>query len=201
MRSGLLITVAAGVFLLLAPWLQARGWGGLLPWLLAAWLGIRALREPRRDWRLLWLALAAALANGAWWLGAGVVRWVPAVTFVLLAWLFGRTLWHPPPLIERMVRLQFADIPPYLLAYLRRLTALWSAFFVAAALISAALTLLGSERAWAGFHGLGIWFALGLLIGAEYVYRRRRFPQLDRMPPPHETFREIARHGKAFWLD
>lgn len=182
----------------------AASWPGgrnLLPWLLAAWLGVRAVREPRRSWRLLWLALAAALAGGAWWQGTAVVRWVPAVTFLLLAWLFGRTLWRPPPLIERMVRLQFAAIPPYLLAYLRRLTQVWTGFFVAAALVSAILTLLASPKVWAGFHGIGIWLATGLLVGGEYLYRRRRFPELERMPPPQETFREIVRHGKAFWLD
>ncbi len=198
MRFGI---VAAVLFLAGVVGGSALGWHKVLPWLLVAWLGVRAVREPRRPWRRLWTILAVALAGGAWWLGEGVTSWVPAVSFALLAWLFGRTLWRPPPLIERMVRLQFAEIPDYLQDYLRRLTWLWSVFFAAVALVSIALTLIGAEGAWAWFHGFGIWLLLGLLVGGEYLYRRRRFPQLERMPPPHETFREVSRRGEAFWLD
>lgn len=180
--------------------LIARGWGSLLPLAVAGWLLWRAWRSAGfAQW--LWLGLGLALLGGSLWFGAGITRWVPTVALLLVAWGFGRTLLHPPPLIERIVRLSFQDLPPYILAYLYRLTWIWTGFFLIAALISAGLTLAGSESGWLKFHGIGIYLAMAGLLGGEYCYRRWRFPELDRAPPPHETLREIVKNGKRLWQE
>ncbi|HHJ40386.1 MAG: hypothetical protein AXA67_05975 [Methylothermaceae bacteria B42] len=202
MRQAIFASLAV-VLLLAYPFLMQslaeRGWHGFLPWLLAGILGWRALRVRSRAERWLWAGLSVALVIGVLWLGPVVTKTVPGVTFLLLAWVFGRTLRSLPPLIERMVRLQFKDIPPHLLAYTRRLTQIWTVFFVLLALLSFALTWLASEQVWTWFHGIGIYLLIGLLMLGEYLYRRWRFPDLDRAPPPHETLREVIKHGKSLW--
>ncbi|GAB4358142.1 MAG: membrane protein [Methylohalobius crimeensis] len=197
---GVVLTLLFLAYPFLAQALVARGGGGALPWAIGgvllwrAWRGKGAIRG-------LWLTLGLALLGGHLWLGAQAARWVPAVAFVWVGWVFGRTLMHPPPLIERMVRLQFRDIPPYLLVYLRRLTIVWTGFFLAAATLSVGLTLVGTQSAWLGFHGFGIYLAMAVLVSGEYLYRRWRFPELERVPPPQETFREVIKHGKRLWED
>ncbi len=202
MRQAIFASIAVALLLAYPFLFQAlaeRGWHRFLPWLLAGILGWRALRTQATAERLLWGGLSLALVIGMLWLGPAVTKTVPGVTFLLLAWVFGRTLRSPPPLIERMVRLQFKDIPPHLLAYTRRLTQLWTAFFLVLALVSFALTFLAAGQVWTWFHGIGIYLLIGLLITGEYLYRRWRFPDLDRVPPPHETLREVLKHGKSLW--
>ncbi len=201
MHRWLLCTVLALLLLtypFLTQTLAASGWGGLLPLAVAGWLLWRGWRD-QGPTRWVWLGLGLALFGGSLWLGPKITRWVPAVAFGLVAWGFGRTLVHPPPLIERMVRLTFQDIPPYLLAYTRRLTWIWTLFFLIATAVSTGLTLTGSEHGWLWFHGIGVYLAMAGLLGGEYSYRRWRFPELDRAPPPHETLREIIKHGKRLW--
>ena len=193
-------TVFAALFLAY-PFLLRGGEGGTAgaaPFVIAPVLIWRAGRA-RGAMRWLLAGLGSALAAGAWWLGPEVSRWVPAVAFLFVAWGFGRTLIHPPPLIERMVRLQYRDIPDYLLAYLRRLTWLWTVFFLLLACISAVLGLWGTETDWFWFHAVGIYGAMTVLLMGEFLYRRRRFSELGEMPLPHETFLAIAREGRRLW--
>jgi uncharacterized membrane protein len=69
-----------------------------------------------------------SLDGAGWWriLSVAVLGW--------LAFFFGRTL-RPPavPLIERIARVGEPGLPPPLQRYTRRLTALWSTYFVLAA--------------------------------------------------------------------
>jgi uncharacterized membrane protein len=88
-----------------------------------------------------------------------------------LAYFFGRTLLPGRvPLIERIARVREPDLPPSLRRYTRRLTAVWCAYFLLAALLvfTAALPLWWtSALAWTG--------AAILFIG-EHRIRPRLFP-------------------------
>lgn len=174
--------------------------GPMVPLLVALLLLWRA-RGAQGGVRWVLAGLGVSLAAGSWVLGAAVSRWIPPVAFLFVAWGFGRTLFHPPSLIERMVRLQYPEIPPYLQLYLLHLTRLWCLTFLLLAVISAALGLAGASKGWFWFHALGIYLVMALLILGEYAYRRRRFRELGEMPPPHETFIAIAREGRKLWQD
>ena len=97
-----------------------------------------------------------------------------AVPVLLLGWLaifFGRTLraGHVP-LIEQVARVRDPALTPALCRYTRRLTAIWSAYFAAAALLS---TVVKLPFWWAG--GL-VWLGvIGLFVG-EHRLRSRLFP-------------------------
>jgi len=174
--------------------------GPVAPVLVALLLLCRAGRVQGGS-RWLLAGLGFFLALGSWILGAAVSRWIPPVAFLFVAWGFGRTLFHPPSLIERMVRLQYPEIPPYLQRYLFRLTWLWCVTFLLLAVISVALSLAGASKGWLWFHALGIYLVMAVLIMGEYAWRRWRFRELGKMPLPHETFIAVAREGRKLWQD
>ena len=72
---------------------------------------------------------------------------------------------------------------PALLAYTRRLTCIWAAFFLAMAATSAALSASGAHEAWVWFTAVGNYLCVVALFAIEYVYRRRRFPHHAAVSP------------------
>jgi uncharacterized membrane protein len=98
-------------------------------------------------------------------------RVVPVVVLGWLAFFFGRTLraGHVP-LIERIARVRDPGLTPALCRYTRRLTGIWSVYFLVAALLSSSAKLpfwWTSALVWLG--------AIALFVG-EHVLRPRFFP-------------------------
>ena len=87
---------------------------------------------------------------------AVAMRYLPMLVLLWLAVFFGRTLRAGAvPLIERVARVGKPDLSPALCRYTRGLTALWTVYFVAAAILSAGSpTRAGSSGRRRG-HGLG----------------------------------------------
>jgi uncharacterized membrane protein len=118
-----------------------------------------------------------------WIASLGVATVWRGLSVLVLAWLalfFGRTLAPGRvPLIERIARVSDPQLKPELARYARALTAVWSAYFVLAALL-ALLALFGAVP-WS-LHA-GIWVGLGsaaLFVG-EHWLRRWIFPA-ERFP-------------------
>jgi uncharacterized membrane protein len=112
-------------------------------------------------------------------LASAGVRYVPTLVLLWLAFLFGRTLQRSEvPLIERIARLGKPVLSAALCRYARGLTALWSLYFVIAALLPLA--------AGSGFRtaSLGVASMSALLFVGEYwarvfvFFRREPFPGL-----------------------
>jgi uncharacterized membrane protein len=106
-----------------------------------------------------------SLGGAGWWriLSVAVLGW--------LAFFFGRTL-RPPaaPLIERIARVSEPELAPPLQRYTRRLTALWSAYFVLAAL----LTMTARPASFSS--GAWVWAGTVMLFVGEHWLRPRLFP-------------------------
>jgi uncharacterized membrane protein len=97
-----------------------------------------------------------------------------ALSLLMLAWLaffFGRTL-RPghEPLITRIARVSDPALPAPLLNYTRRLTAVWCAYFMVAALLA-----LASER-FAAWTGALAWAGTIALFVGEHWLRPHLFP-------------------------
>jgi uncharacterized membrane protein len=111
--------------------------------------------------------------------GLDALQWWRVVPLVALAWLaifFGRTLRAgETPLIERIARVRDPGLPPALCYYTRRLTVIWTVYFMlAAALVAIA------ELPW-----LGALVALGavvLFVGEHWIrpllFPGKSFPNL-----------------------
>lgn len=124
-----------------------------------------------------WLG-AAALATvlaGASFLGEqwGPLKLYPALVNLVMFGLFAMSLWRGPTVVERLARLRETHFPPAAIAYTRRVTQVWCGFFVVNGLVAVATALWASAAVWALYNGLLSYVAMGVLMGAEWLVRRR----------------------------
>ena len=97
----------------------------------------------------------------------------PALVNVVMLALFGASLRFGPPLVERLARLQDPVLPPYAVAYTRRVTQVWCGFFVLNGALALVTALWASERVWALYNGLLAYLMMGALFAGEWLMRRR----------------------------
>ncbi len=196
---GNLVKTVGIVFIIIAypflsSYLAAQGYANLELLVFAAltlWRGLHAKMPALRVGSFLFAALLLA---GAYFANAYFIWLVPSFAYLWLTVLFGHTLWMPPSLCERLVRLQYPDFIPGIAEYLREVTWAWTLFFAANTVICALLPTLAGPGAWALYTGLLVYGLMALLGVGEWFYRRRRFPDLD-IPPLVETFTFMAKHG------
>ena len=97
-----------------------------------------------------------------------------AVSLIALLWLaifFGRTLRpNQTPLIERFARVSIPDMSPKFRTYTRRLTGIWCAYFVVAAVASVAANFAPVST------GVFIWLGTIVLFVGEHSLRPLFFP-------------------------
>lgn len=102
---------------------------------------------------------------------AGAVRYYPVLVNAALLLVFAMSLKRPPTIVERIARLREPDLPPAAVAYTRRVTILWTAFFVlngGAALYTAAFAPL---ETWAWYNGFVAYLLIGGLFLGELAVR------------------------------
>ena len=89
--------------------------------------------------------------------------------------MFGGSLWTDRPMVERFARLHVDDLSDAELRYCRSVTKVWCGFFVVNGSIALYLALAGDVESWAVFTGFVSYVLIGMLLGAEYIYRHWRF--------------------------
>ena len=114
--------------------------------------------------------LAVAGALGDQW---GPLKLYPALVNLVMFGLFAMSLWRGPSVVERLARVRDPDFPPAAVVYTRRVTQVWCGFFVVNGLIATATALWASAGVWALYNGLLSYVAMGLLMGGEWLVRRR----------------------------
>lgn len=117
------------------------------------------------------------------------------VQAVLLA-QFAGSLRGPVPIVERFARLQDPALPDNEVPYCRRVTEVWSLFFVLNGVALTLLALLAPPSWWALYSGLLGYVVMGLLFAGEYLVRKWRFRRygsglhdrfLSLLMPPREV--------------
>ena len=174
-----LIAGSAGLLVLLILWRPLRHGH---PWAWAVFIASVA-------------GLHALSASGA----AALPLFVPPVLIpAFMAWVFGHTLLDDRvPLIERIIRALHEpdeDLDPAITRYAHRLTAIWTALFVALATVNLALALCASPgglllaagiqpavsvplETWSLFANVLDYVFVGALFVGEYAWRQRVFPR------------------------
>ena len=166
-----------------------------------------------------WQAVTGAVLLSAalpWLLRSNLV-WLPLYAPSVLGdlaacWLFGHTLGAGrTPLVTRLVQVLHAPepLPEAVSVYTRRLTALWALLFLGLGAVSALLALFADphgilalmgwqtgftvpQRLWSLFANCLEYVLVAALMGGEYLWRRRRFPQ-----QPYRGFIDFLRRAVA----
>lgn len=182
----------------LSAYLAAKGFAGLTLTAFAGLMLWRGMRATQTAWRFGAFTLAALLLLGAYFANGYVLWLIPSLIYLGLTCLFGHTLFAPPSLCERLVRLLFPEFKPGISEYLQQVTWVWTLFFFANIFICALLPLLLGPEAWTLYTGVLVYVLMSMLVIGEWLYRHKRFPDLD-IPPVLETVRFFVANGhKAF---
>jgi len=127
-------TVVVAAISLAYPLLVYLAMGRFEPRWLSLLLFTLALLRALSTRQPLWWAAAAGtglLAVLATVLNQALpLKLYPALVNVVMLAVFGTSLRFGPPLVERLARLQEPDLPPFAVAYTRRVTQVWCGFFV-----------------------------------------------------------------------
>lgn len=163
----------------------------LLALMLAGVLLLRIASQSRRPNRSEWLTaltsiallVAIAILNET----RGLLIYPVFVSLLFFA-VFSYSLRFPPTVVERLARLEFPDLPPHGVAYTRKVTQVWSVFFLCNAAISLITIWHGDYWLWSLYNGGIFYLLMGLLMAAERLVRRRvkaSFAPSEPAKPPH----------------
>jgi uncharacterized membrane protein len=151
------------------PRAMALGLAGLF--LLRYWLqksGKSGGAESRLILACALFLLMGALVNDADWLLA-----YPVFVSLLFFAVFSFSLIHPPTVVERLARLEFPDLPAHGVLYTRKVTLVWSGFFLGNAAISLLTICYGDRWLWSLYNGCISYVLMGLLMAGEMAVRRK----------------------------
>lgn len=163
---------------------------------LAALLLVRSWILGTRGLRLalvaaLALAFAAALALTR---DETLLKFYPVFLNAGLLLLFASSLFRPPTVIERGLRLAGRDVPPEAPPYLWWVTLAWCGFFVVNGAIAAWTALAAPLSWWTLYNGLISYGLVAVLFGAEWVtrgiYRRHHARRHGASPEGSGTSRQ-----------
>ncbi len=180
------MTLAAAALALSYPFLVYFGWQRVNPRLFVGGaiivLSVRFFASGARVNREMWKDVAWPWLFPAGFLGVtfligrrSLFLYWPAVMSATFLFIFGNTLRHPPPLVERFARLQKPNLTPAEIGYCRKVTQLWCLFLTGNAVIALVLTQRNLLKAWTLYNGLISYFLIGSLMTLEFVYRHWRF--------------------------
>lgn len=178
MKSHLLNSLI-GFVVLLYPLAAYWGIQVLTPWKIAAVLLVALLLRfwlfpAGRQWGRTLLGVSVLYCVFAIWHNSELsLRLYPVFVNGCLFLLFAISLVYPPPVIERLARLQHPDLSPQGVSYTRKVTQVWCAFFILNGLIAAGTALWADFFWWSLYNGLIAYGLIGLLMGIEYLIRIR----------------------------
>lgn len=156
----------------------------LVPLLLVTALA-RMPRERTAQWREALKApavMAVLLSLTAFFNDHRFLLATPVLINLVLLVGFAGSLRTPIPLVERFARMQVDDLSPAEIAYCRKVTQIWSAFFVVNGSTAGLLALTAPVSWWAFYTGIVAYVLMGLLGGSEYVVRKYRFGRFGQNP-------------------
>ena len=127
---------------------------------------------------ILLIAACAYCAFAIWNNNLITLRFYPVLISFGLFTLFVSSLFFPPPIIERIARIQHPHLPEQGITYTRKVTLIWSVFFLFNGLIAAITAIWSSFEWWSLYNGFISYLLMGLLMGIEYLVRIRTQPHV-----------------------
>lgn len=87
--------------------------------------------------------------------------------------LFASSLLSPQSFVERLARIREPDLPPEAIAYTRKVTLVWSVFFLINGAIAAITALWATDKVWMLYNGFIAYLLIGGLAAGEWLVRQR----------------------------
>lgn len=168
-----------GFVILLYPLAVYLGIRVTAPWkisaaLLAMLLVRFCLFPADRQWSRILIGIGVLYCVFAVWHNSEIsLRLYPVWVNLCLFLLFSISLAYPPPVIERLARLQHPDLSIQGISYTRKATQVWCVFFIINGLIAAGTALWANFFWWSLYNGFIAYVLIGLLMGIEYLVRIR----------------------------
>jgi len=101
------------------------------------------------------------------------LKFYPVAVNATLLLVFAGSLRSGIPVVERLARLQEPDLPTTAIVYTRRVTVMWSGFFLLNGLVALYTTLYCSFEQWALYNGGIAYGFIVLLFCGEWLVRQR----------------------------
>jgi uncharacterized membrane protein len=138
-------------------------------------LGLLRMTVNGGDVQARWIVAAAlGLAGATALLNQSLpLKLYPVLVNVGMLTVFALSLIRGPSVVERLARLTDPHLPPDAVSYTRRVTQVWCGFFALNGSIALLTALWASERVWALYNGLIAYGLMGVLMGGEWLLRRR----------------------------
>jgi len=134
---------------------------------------MRAAFGRERVWLIAAGAALVLAAFSFWGNQAMPLKLYPVLVSATLLCVFSISLVYPPTVIERLARLQEPELPPSGVAYTRRVTQVWCAFFVFNGSVSLLTAFWASDAGWALYNGMISYVMMGILFVGEWLFRKR----------------------------
>jgi len=141
--------------------------------LATVWLARLLVRRQDAATRGMALAALGFCALLLMWDEPALLHWYPVLINAGLLAVFALSLCQGRPMIERIARLREPDLPPQAVRYTRRVTQVWTLFFLLNGMIAAALTLYATRHWWLLYNGGIAYGLMGLLLTGEWLLRQR----------------------------
>lgn len=181
-----LLNSCLGFIVLLYPLAVYWGIQVITPWKISAVLLVALLLRfwlfpAVKQWNKLLVVVGVFYCVFAIWHNSELsLRFYPVwVNFCLFA-VFAVSLRYPPPIIERLARLQHPNLSLQGVQYTRKVTQVWCVFFIMNGLIAAGTAVWANFFWWSVYNGLIAYGLMGLLMGVEYLIRMKRMQADDR---------------------
>nr|WP_254311233.1 hypothetical protein [Rahnella aceris] len=164
----------------LAVWCGLKSWGisVLAPVLIAVFiLRLLTFRGKLSQLTFFGKAIAASgivlVASSLLLRETSMLLYYPVAVNALLLGVFFSSLYARQSLVERLARLNEPDLPPEGVVYTRRVTQVWCIFFLWNGSFAFYTCLKGDMALWALYNGGISYLLIGLLMGIEWIVRKR----------------------------
>ncbi len=104
---------------------------------------------------------------------AQAMLFYPTFVNLVLLTLFVHSLYSPPAVITVLARVREPELSATAIRYTRRVTVVWSLFFLLNGSIALYTALWTTAETWALYNGLIAYMLVGVLIGGERLVRAR----------------------------
>ena len=99
------------------------------------------------------------------------LKFYPVIMSLCFLVLFVSSLFTPVSLVEKIARKADPNPSPKTILYMRKVTWVWSIFFIFNACVSTIVALWASEKTWTLYNGLIAYILIGCLFVGEWLYR------------------------------